>query len=203
MNKQSKSLVRKSKELSWLLRHGATEAALTMDAAGWVAVEDVLSKLRLTRDTLEELVATNEKQRLQLDCGRVRACQGHSHGVPVTLAALEASWTIRTSSASVFHGTQIRALKSIAKSGLVPQQRTHVHLAAQMDSRVGKRSAVDVMLEVDPAAVRARGLQVFEAPNGVILIRRVPAPAVTSLIAMTKRSRAKEAELNALFGFVG
>ena len=35
------SIANASKKLSWLLRHGAEEAGVAMDAAGWVAVTGV------------------------------------------------------------------------------------------------------------------------------------------------------------------
>ena len=88
---RNKHDVRRSKRLSWLLRHGAREVGLPMDAAGWVSVPEVLRALSITRAQLEHAVATNRKRRLQLDGERVRACQGHSaDGTPVTLEALEA-----------------------------------------------------------------------------------------------------------------
>ena len=82
----TKNDIRRSKKLSWLLRHGAREVGLPMDAAGWVSVPEVLRALSITRAQLEHAVATNRKRRLQLDGERVRACQGHSaDGTPVTL----------------------------------------------------------------------------------------------------------------------
>jgi putative RNA 2'-phosphotransferase len=50
-----------------------------------------------------------------------------------------------------------------------------VHLAPAKNSHVGKRSKVDVLLGIDPAKLE---LPVFEAPNGVLLTRFVPATAV-------------------------
>ena len=63
----TKNDIRRSKKLSWLLRHGAREVGLPMDAAGWVSVPEVLRALSITRAQLEHAVATNRKRRLQLD----------------------------------------------------------------------------------------------------------------------------------------
>lgn len=173
-----------------------------MDAAGWVSVRDVLRVARITREELEAIVRENDKQRLQLEEDRVRACQGHStEHTPVTADALEASWAEHTSDAPLWHGTAASVLPAIAREGLLPIARTHVHLAAALDSVVGKRSAVDVMLKVDPAIVRAHGLRIYAAPNGVILARAVPRAAIVDLAPMTRRARAREHELRAIFGW--
>lgn len=190
--------VRQSKKLSWLLRHGAIEAKIEMDAAGWVSVHDVLRFLAIDEDTLNEIIRTNRKQRIQRQGDRVRACQGHSDGVPVTQDALEASWST-FGSALAWHGTNVDVVQSIAEQGILAQARTHVHLAAQLDSVVGKRANVHVMLGVSTERLREHGHEVFEAPNGVVLVRRVPADCIVELRAQTKRARAREAELRALF----
>lgn len=192
-------LKKQSRALSWLLRHGAVEAGVTMDAAGWVAVTDVLRALGMTRTQLDEIVRTNDKRRLELEGERVRACQGHStEGTPVTVEALEATWTVHEGDGPLWHGTSASALPAIAREGLLPLRRTHVHLASALDSVVGKRAAVDVMLEIDPARVRAEGQRIFVAPNGVVLVRRVPRVAIVGLRAMTRRSRAREQALRTL-----
>lgn len=194
-------LIKKSKRLSWLLRHGASEVGLDMDAAGWVEVEAVLHSLRMSRAELERVVAQNDKRRLELVDGRVRACQGHStDNRAVTVEALEASWTVYADPAPVWHGTRVDALASIAEQGILAVARTHVHLAPSLGSKVGKRASVHVMLEVDPARVRAAGLELYSAPNGVVLVREVPASCVVGLRAMSKRARAQADELAALFG---
>jgi putative RNA 2'-phosphotransferase len=168
-----------SKRLSWLLRHGAPEAGVDVDAAGWAAVADVLAALEMTEDELAVAIRENNKRRLQRDGDRVRASQGHSHAMPVTLEALEASWSPWTGEASLWHGTNRAVLELIRAEGLTAQRRTHVHLAAARDAKVGKRANVQVLLEIDPARLRAAELGIFESPNGVILARRVPPEAIT------------------------
>lgn len=189
-----------SKKLSWLLRHGAVEAGVAMDTAGWVAVSDVLRFLRTTRDRLDEAVEENTKSRLEIRGERIRASQGHStENMPVTREALEASWTERHDELSIWHGTSVKVLPAIAREGIVPQARTHVHLTSALDSAVGKRSQVDVMLEVSPARLRAQGLRVFESQNGVILVREVPPSCIVGLKALVEKARKNEASLRALF----
>ena len=171
---------RESRQLSWLLRHGALEAGLDMDPAGWTSVDGVLAATGLDRAALERAVAQNDKGRLQLDGTRIRACQGHStENMPVTIEALEASWTEIRSSAPLWHGTTIDALAGIAARGIEPGARSHVHLAEAPDSKVGKRSRVEVLLEVSPSFLRRDGLGIFRAQNGVVLVRRVPLDGIS------------------------
>jgi putative RNA 2'-phosphotransferase len=175
----SAATTRLSKRLSWLLRHGAGEAELDMDAAGWVPVAQVLAALRIGRADLDEAVRANDKRRLQLVGDRVRACQGHSLvGMPVTQDALEASWGTVTPSRSLWHGTSVGAVPGIAARGLLPGRRSHVHLAEDADSHVGKRLHVDLLLEVSPHALAEHGLRVFQAPNSVLLVRHVPVACI-------------------------
>lgn len=200
----TKKLVRYSKRLSWLLRFGATEAGVPMDEAGWVAVADVLAYLRMSADTLTTVVRTNNKSRLQLDSGRVRACQGHGlDDVPVTREALESSWAVFDGPGPVYHGTHVAAARAIAREGILPGSRTHVHLAEALDSRVGKRANVGVMLQVSPTRLRARGREVFVSPNGVVLVRDVPTVCVTDIIPRNRHGHAAADELRRAFSCRG
>jgi putative RNA 2'-phosphotransferase len=187
-----------SKKLSWLLRHGATEAGLPMDPAGWVDIAALLSMLQMDRAALDQIVADNTKSRLQVAGDRIRACQGHSFGVPVQVEALEASWDRYEGPDRVWHGTSVEAAEKIAASGEIARgERSHVHLAPGLESVVGKRAGVHVMLGVSVARVRAEGLEVFESPNGVVLCRVVPSRCIDHVEPQTKR--AKKSNLADLF----
>jgi putative RNA 2'-phosphotransferase len=189
----SGDVVRLSKRLSWLLRHGAGEVGLAMDDAGWAEIGDVLDVLSITRASLDEAVAKNDKGRLVVDGARIRACQGHSMiGMPVTLQGLESSWVAVSPAGPLWHGTHVAAIAGIAAHGIVPGGRSHVHLAPERDSRVGRRSAVDVLLEVSPASLSGAGLVIHQSPNGVLLVRRVPLDAITGLASASAAGRQAE-----------
>lgn len=195
-----KDITRASHSLSALLRHRAGAVGLPMNAAGWARVDDVLRLARLTPALLDAAVRENNKSRLEVRDGLIRACQGHSlAAMPVTLEALEASWEEDLRTEPIWHGTSPAAAASIAREGLLPGERTHVHLADATDSKVGKRAGVALLLGVDPEALRGHGLRVFRSPNGVLLARRVPAACVTALVATGARATHQEAELRALF----
>ena len=190
-----------SKRLSWLLRHGAGEAGLRMDEAGWTSVDDVLRKLHTNMETLLLAVEENNKARLELREGRIRACQGHStEGMPVTREALEASWERHDGSGPLWHGTSVDAVEPILKEGIRSVGRTHVHLAEGVDSKVGKRANVDVLLEVSVPRLAAEGLGVYRSSNGVVLVRHVPPSCLVGLVPQSRHGRARQGELTALLG---
>jgi putative RNA 2'-phosphotransferase len=77
-----------SKLLSLWLRHRPEAAGLALDEAGWADVDAVLAALAASgmtggRGRLEQVIATNDKQRFELsaDGTRIRARQGHSVSV--------------------------------------------------------------------------------------------------------------------------
>ena len=171
---------RDSRRISRLLRHTAGERGLTMSADGWVAIADVLAELRMKPADLAAAVEDNDKQRLQVDGDRIRACQGHSlDGMPVTREALENSWERVYPAELLWHGTNRAALAAIQREGLRAGRRTHVHLAPSKDSHVGRRTRVEVLLGVD-----CGDLAVYRAPNGVLLTREVPADAIVRVDAV-------------------
>lgn len=201
MSTEEAGLKRVSKALSWLLRHGAIEAGVTMDAAGWVSVSDARAWLKGDASLLEAVVAQNNKARFQLDGERLRASQGHSlAGTPVTLAALEASWAVWEAQTSLWHGTSVGAVEGIAREGILPVARSHVHLAAATDATVGKRAGVHVLMEISPARLRGAGHTIWRSPNGVILVQKVPTDCIVGLLTQTKRARREAARLRAALG---
>lgn len=194
MNKDT--LRKHGHRLSHLLRHGAIEAKLTMDAAGWAPIEQVLARTSLSRAELDAVVSDNNKQRYELRGDQIRAAQGHSiEGTPVTHEALEASWRRYEGQGPIWHGTHMSAVASIAQQGIVAGARTHVHLAAAPDSTVGKRAQVDVLLEVSPSKLREAGWEVFKSPNGVLLARVVPSFCIVGLRALSAAARSQQAIL--------
>lgn len=81
-----------SKFLSLVLRHAPERIGIVLDAQGWASVEDLIAKanaagVALDRATLNEIVATSDKQRFTLspDGARIRATQGHSVDVDLDL----------------------------------------------------------------------------------------------------------------------
>lgn len=80
------------KLISRVLRHDPARVGITLDAAGWVGVTDLVAALNragfpCTRAELEEVVRTSDKQRFAIDVAtdRIRANQGHSVRIALDL----------------------------------------------------------------------------------------------------------------------
>lgn len=58
------------------------------------------------------------------------------------------------------------------------------------------------MLEVTPERLRVAGRDVFVAPNGVVLVRTVPADCITGLVPRVRRAEAREDALRAILGLI-
>lgn len=169
--------VRISKFLSLVLRHQPQAARLTLDSAGWVAVDDLLrgcasAGVRITRAQLEEIVAQSDKQRFAFneDRTRVRANQGHS--VEVDLA-----YSPAVPPDVLYHGTADRLLDAIRAQGLLKGRRHHVHLSVERATAVavGRRHGRPVVFIVAAGAMHRAGHAFFRSANGVWLTEHVPA----------------------------
>lgn len=176
-----KDLVRSSKFLSLVLRHQPEAAGIQLDAQGWCDIDDLLQGVAqhhapMSKETLMEVVATNEKKRFAIsDCGqRIRASQGHSIDVSLGLQAV-------TPPATLYHGTASRFLDSILQNGLQKQSRQHVHLSASLDTAisVGSRHGKPVVLTINCQAMQAAGHAFYCSENGVWLTDSVPAAYLT------------------------
>lgn len=188
----------KSKQLTWLLRHGAHEQGLSMNEAGWVPVDEILTLLGFSYEELRKIVDADSKQRFQMVHQSIRACQGHSiFNKFVTRDALEASWSSYDEEDSIWHGTNVESVEQIAELGILPLQRTHVHCAPTRDSSIGKRANVAILLEISPDKLRKSDLPIFIAPNGVVLVRHVPPSAIINFFPITKRAKIQRDRLRA------
>ncbi|MGY1723965.1 RNA 2'-phosphotransferase [Blastococcus sp. SYSU DS0533] len=169
-------VVRAGKRLSFVLRHRPDSAGLTLDAAGWADVGELLAALGLTREQLEHVVAADGKRRFAFDGTgtRIRASQGHS--VPVDLGYLP-----EPPPGELFHGTVERFLPAILAEGLRPGRRHAVHLSADVATAraVGGRRGRPVVLRVDAARMAAGGATFRRSANGVWLVDAVPSRYLT------------------------
>lgn len=171
-----KDQIRLSKFLSLVLRHQPEQVGITLDSAGWVTVEALLTALnqqgiRLNWAGLETLVKTSDKQRfaLSVDGLRIRASQGHS--VPVDL-----EYEAQPPPELLYHGTPARFVDSIRREGLLKQQRHHVHLSAETATagQVGQRRGAAVILTICSGEMQRLGHHFYRSVNGVWLVEHVP-----------------------------
>ena len=167
--------------MSLVLRHNPAHVGITLDAAGWVPIEDLIGALNrsgapCTRGDIEEVVRSSDKQRFVIDAltDKIRANQGHS--VPV-----EFGLPVAVPPSALYHGTPVRNLDSIQTKGLVKGSRHAVHLSADISTAhaVGARRGRHVVLAIDSGAMCAAGHRFLLSANGVWLVDHVPAGYLT------------------------
>jgi putative RNA 2'-phosphotransferase len=172
----NKELTEISKFLSFVLRHNPRAIGITLDPEGWVLIDVLLqasakAKHSITREQLEEVVATNDKKRFSISPDRrsIRANQGHSVEVDLKLNPVEPPELL-------YHGTVERFLDSIRQKGLIRGARQHVHLSADRETalRVGQRRGRPVVLTVESLRMHRDGHPFFLSENGVWLTEAVP-----------------------------
>ena len=161
--------------ISLVLRHNPDAANIKLDEHGWADVEELLASIQRTGRAidmaiLEEIVATDNKQRygFNQDKTLIRANQGHSIPVDVELKEQEPP-------AFLYHGTAVRFLENIEKEGLKPMSRLYVHLSKDIETalKVGKRHGEPVVLKVCSGNMYQNGHQFFLSENGVWLTKKV------------------------------
>ncbi|WP_299402282.1 RNA 2'-phosphotransferase [Acaryochloris sp. IP29b_bin.148] len=174
MDQQLKSV---SKFLSYVLRHRPDAIGLELDAGGWAAVSELIQCAAqhdriLSEDLIQQVVASNDKQRFRLspDGQSIRASQGHSLPVNLDLQSLSPPPVL-------FHGTATRFLTSIMAEGLLPSGRQYVHLSGDFDTAiaVGRRHGHPIVLEIDTQQMQIDGHQFYQSENAVWLTHHVPA----------------------------
>lgn len=174
-------LTKTSKFLSLILRHKPEEIGITLDKHGWAVVTELLDGMKITMETLEHIVATDEKKRYSFneDKTLIRANQGHSIPVDVELKECEPPEFL-------YHGTAEKYLTSILKEGLVPRSRLYVHLSKDFDTaiNVGKRHGTPVVFRIATGEMYRKGHKFYLSENSVWLVESVPAEY---MVAVSRR----------------
>ena len=166
-----------SKYISMILRHKPEAAGIQLDAHGWAKVDELLTGINhtgrnITMEILEEIVASDYKQRYSFneDKTMIRANQGHSISVDVEMQE-------QTPPPVLYHGTAERFLDRIMVQGLKPMGRMYVHLSWDIETamNVGKRHGKPAVLKVDTKKMAEDGIKFYLSENGVWNTVMVPA----------------------------
>ena len=161
--------------ISLVLRHNPDAVHIILDEHGWANVEELLAGIndtgrKINMDILEEIVATDNKERYSFNQDKtlIRANQGHSIPVDVELKEQEPPEYL-------YHGTATRFLDSIMNEGLKPMSRLYVHLSKDIDTalKVGKRHGKPMILKVYSGNMHRDGYKFYLSENGVWLTKKV------------------------------
>ena len=164
------------KFISLILRHKPGTIGITLDSEGWADVDALINGINaaghsIDTETLERIVAENNKKRYTLspDKKRIRANQGHSIEVNVDME-------IRTPPEKLYHGTADRFLDSIKAEGIKKMSRQYVHLSQDIPTalNVGRRHGKPVVLVIDAAKMAEDGFVFRISANGVWQSEDIP-----------------------------
>lgn len=164
-----------SKYISLILRHKPEEIGITLDEHGWANVEELIQGIaktnRFDMAMLEEIVATDNKQRYSFneDHTLIRANQGHSIPVDVELEECAPPEVL-------YHGTGEKYVSSIDTQGLISKSRLYVHLSYDRETavKVGLRHGKPVIYLVNSGDMYRNGYKFYKSVNGVWLTKEVP-----------------------------
>ncbi|KAJ7623757.1 KptA family-domain-containing protein [Roridomyces roridus] len=177
---RSAELSRISRELAYLLRHGAQKEGLPMRGDGYVSVDALLRHKNLHGvdfPLIEKIVEQDKKGRYHLfyapspgtvDSWWIRANQGHSiQNIELDLKRIFSADEIPMA----VHGTTKRAWESIARQGLSRMSRNHIHLAQGTSGDVisGMRTSSQVHIHVNVALALKSDIKFYVSSNGVVL----------------------------------
>ena len=169
------NLTKTSKYISLILRHKPETIGITLDKNGWANVKDLIKGVnkthKLDMEILEEIVATDDKQRYSFneDKTMIRANQGHSIDVDVELEEVKPPEYL-------WHGTGTKCVESIRKTGLIPKSRLYVHMSESymtaMDT--GARHGKPMVFCIKAVDMYNNGYKFYKSKNGVWLTKFVP-----------------------------
>lgn len=170
----------RSKYLSLLLRHKPENANLTLDKEGWCSLRQLLENTDFTMDEIDSIVENDEKNRYTIsdDWLKIRANQGHS------TAKVKLTFKKAIPPVVLYHGTTASAWTVIAKTGLQPMSRHHVHLSHDVATAKvvgGRRHSPMVILAIDAKQMLADGYTFYISENGVWLADHVPKKYITEV----------------------
>jgi putative RNA 2'-phosphotransferase len=170
-----------SKLMSLILRHEPQKWGLTLDANGFVALDEFLHAIhrsarhaRVDEAQIREVVRESDKQRYEIDDGdplpRIRARYGHSIQDVVSYPPIEPPEVL-------FHGTSRRALEAIRATGLQSMKRQYVHLSNEREQAqiVGVRhDAQPIILSIRAHEAWQHGVRFYNPEPRIFLADEVP-----------------------------
>lgn len=175
MNEKDKRRI--SKFLSLVLRHRPEYINLQLNENGWANVDELIEKAKSRKinfsiEQLNEIVATNDKQRFAFNDNHtmIRANQGHSvKTIDLRLEAVKPPEFL-------YHGTVAKFMDSIRNTGLQKRSRQHLHLSEERETatKVGSRRGEAIILIIASGEMYNKGFKFYRSENNVWLTDHVP-----------------------------
>lgn len=173
--------IEKSRKLAKLLRWDKPEC---YETGGWRRVEDILQRLDVTIEELQELVQLDPKNQnspgrgrfeFSADLSKIRARDGHANWIP-----LEEKRPTESFPAKLYHGTSLDNVASILSKGILSMDRRYVHLSADRAEafRVASRRKNPVVLEIDTQLLIQNGGKIYSPDSIAWLCSEVSSKAI-------------------------
>lgn len=164
----TKNQIIASKCLSYALRHNPGKFGIELDSEGWVDIDVLCKALEMheprayvTKKGIEDIIASSEKKRFEINGNKIRATYGHSIEQKI-------EYTPQEPPTFLYHGTARRAMESIVREGLKPMSRQYVHLSSDIATaqRVGKRhDGCPVILIIEAIRMHKDGFKFYHTGN--------------------------------------
>ena len=167
---------RLGRTMAGVLRHGRFE--LDMDEQGFVDLRDMITAIQDSNKRMHwlrphhviALIETDPKGRYQTSGDMIRATYGHTIPLDLNLPTDDVPLVL-------FYPTTKEEVDIILETGLMPTDRTMVHLSLTYDDAYGAGSVrVDdpVILAVDTILCSDEGYEIGRAGKTVFLCKQVP-----------------------------
>jgi len=161
--------------MSLLLRHKPEKEHLNIDSQGYVLVDEIIDKLKISKDDLNWIIDNNDKKRFTFNSDEtmIRAAQGHSISVDLKMKRI-------LPPDFLYHGTSTDNEDKISKNGLIKMGRNHVHLtdnretAYSVGMRYAKYNNKLWLIIINAKHMNEDGYEFFKSENGVYLTEEVP-----------------------------
>lgn len=168
--------IRKSRFLSWALRHDPAKIGLELHRGGWADIGHLVecarnNRVSIDRNTIYDIVESDTKGRYEIsaDLKRIRAVYGHSVSIELDLVPSKPPDTL-------YHGTSTKTVESIMKNGIMPGRRRYVHLSLSRETagNVGSRHGTPAILSIDAGRMHEEGLHLYGMTGDIWLTEAVP-----------------------------
>ena len=171
-----------SKEISYALRHAPEKYGLCIDENGWANIDALISVLReqkrfesLSIDDIEKMIHDSEKERHQLQDGKIRALYGHSIKEKIVKNPAKPPDVL-------YHGTARKFIENIFAIGLISKDRQYVHLSKDVKTAimVGKRRDDNpVVLKINAKQAWKNGILFYAGNESIWLADAIPSKYIS------------------------
>lgn len=175
-----KSYVNLSKCMSYGLRHSPESYGLTLDAEGYVTIDELVTAINahtnfkhhnIDERDINMVVQNDKKNRFSITGNKIRANYGHSFEMRIEHQEVVPPQFL-------YHGTSPGSFSAICIEGIKPMARQYVHLSKDVETAttVGSRhSKHPMILVINAERAYNDGIKFYAATDNTWLADHIPA----------------------------